>query len=292
MVQHMVYVYMHYATLKHMQSDTQAIRAYLFKLGISSEIIDIYLALQAYGPQTISELARRSGVERTRIYRLLDELKSSNLVEVQVEYKKSIFKAAPISNLQVLIGKKEQELRDLQTGYTEVQEHLQGMQHHTAATKVQHYRGSDGLRQMYWNQTRSTTENLSILYENMQVRTNLSFFERWARRCNERGIQFRGIINDNFIKTQQNWYGEHANERLESWESRYLPDAVFPITHSIVIYDDVTAYYNWKDGEIFGIELYNQQIADSQRKFFEMLWEQALPVDDLKGIDKSFVDKN
>jgi hypothetical protein len=62
-----------------------------------------------------------------------------------------------------------------------------------------------------------------------------------------------------------------------------MPEHLFPITHSTVIYGDVTAYFNWKDGEIFGIEIYNQQIADAQRQFFEMLWRQGVPVDDLVG---------
>ena len=267
-----------------MFSDTQAIRAYFFKLGLASEIADIYLALHAYGPQSISDLARHSGVERTRIYRLMDDMTASNLIEVEVEYKKSIFRAAPIENLQILISKKEQELHDLQTDLPKVQQYISGVAETTHSTRIQHYRGVEGLKQMYWNQTKGKTENLSILYENMQIRTGVSFFERWAHRCNENDITFRGIINDSFIKSQQEWYGRHSNERLASWSSRYLPDSVFTITHSVVIYDDVTAYYNWKDGEIFGVEMYNQQIADSQRQFFEMLWLQATEVDDLKGL--------
>ncbi len=269
-----------------MFSDTQAVRAYFFKLGLPSEIADIYLALVAYGSQSISDLARHSGVERTRIYRLMDEMTASHLIEVETGYKKSIFRAAPISNLQILISKKEQEVRDLQAQLPKLNDYLAETSHKSHTTRVQHYKGVDGLKQMYWNQTKATTENLAILYENMQIRTNVSFFERWAHRCNERGMTFRGIINDNFIKTQQEWYGRHSNERLASWQSRYLPDSVFLITHSVVIYDNVTSYYNWKDGEVFGVEMYNQEIADSQRQFFERLWNEALPVDDLKGIDE------
>lgn len=270
-----------------MFSDTQAVRAYFFKLGLVSEIADIYLALHAYGPQSISELSRHSGVERTRIYRLVDDMTASNLIEVEVQYKKSIFRAAPIENLQILITKKEQEIQELHAGLPHLQEFLHDTASNTHATRIQYYKGVEGLKQMYWNQTKSTTENLSILYENMQIRTNLAFFERWARACNENGITFRGIINDNFIKTQQDWYGQHSNERLAHWQSRFMPDSVFLITHSVVIYDDVTSYYNWKDGEIFGVEMHNQQIADSQRQFFEMLWAQALPVNDLKGISET-----
>lgn len=270
---------------RRMFSDTQAVRAYFFKLGLASEMADIYLALHAYGPQSISELSRHAGVERTRIYRLMDDLTSSSLIEVETHYKKSVFRAAPISNLQILITKKEQELKDLQSDLNQLEQKLAGWSNHSPATRVQFYKGIEGVKQMYWNETKASTENLSILHENMQIRTNVSFFERWAHACNERGLTFRGIINDNFIRTQQEWYGEHSNERLASWVSRYLPDSVFLISHSVIVYDDVTAYYNWKDGEIFGVEMYNQEIADSQRQFFEMLWSQGLLVDDLKGLE-------
>jgi DNA-binding transcriptional ArsR family regulator len=268
-----------YDKVEFMFGDTQAIRAYFFKLGLSSEIADIYLALHAHGRQTISQLSRNSGVERTRLYRLIDELQDNNLVEIETEYKKRIIAAAPVSNLQILITKKEQDIHDLRAGLHDLQEKLSGSSLHSAATKIQAYRGSEGLKQMYWNQTRSKTENLSILYENMQIRTNLSFFERWAQTCNDQGFKFRSIICDNFLRTQQNWYQEHSNERLENWQSRYIPDGVFAITHSTVIYDDVTSYYNWKNGEIFGIEIHNKEIADAQRQFFEMLWMQGVVVD-------------
>lgn len=45
------------------------------------------------------------------------------------------------------------------------------------------------------------------------------------------------------------------------------------------IYDDIVSYHDWRDGEIFGIELHNRQIADTQRQFFEMLWRQAESID-------------
>lgn len=264
-----------------MQGDTQAIRAYFFKLGLTSEIADIYLALYAYGEMTISEVARRSGVERTRVYRLLDEMQSSNIIEVELRYKRQILKAAPIANLQILLSKKEQELRELQQELNVLQTALTRKTLHSEATKVHAYNGIEGLKQMFWNQTRSKSENLSILYENMQSRTGLAFFQRWIEVCDERKIKSRSIISDNFIRTQQDWYKNHDNARHPRWEGRYISDGVFPITHSTTVYDDVTSYFNWKDGEIFGIEIHNHEIADAQRQFFNMLWDQGIKIDDL-----------
>lgn len=260
-----------------MLTDNNSVKSYFKKLGLEPEIADLYLALSAYGPQSISELARNSGVERIRIYRLLDSLKSSSLIEVETHYKRSIFRAAPIENLQILVAKKEQELKSLQDEFETIEQTIQQYGKGLTTTRTQYYQGTDGLKQMFWNQTRAHGENLSILYENMQNKTNLKYFERWAHTCNERNLKFRGIIGDNFLQSQESWYKEHANERLANWKSRYVPSSVFSIAHSIVIYDNVTVYFNWKGKQSFGIEIYNQEIANVQRQFFEMLWQQANP---------------
>lgn len=263
-----------------MFTDTQVIRSYFFKLGLSSEIADIYLALLAYGPQTISDASRHSGVERTRLYRLMDELTASNLIEVETRYKRTILHAAPITNLQILLTKKEQDLRELREELHGINQQIAENTLASPTTRVQAYHGKENLKQMFWNQTRAKSESVSILHENMQRYTNVTFFDRWARTCNERNLAFRSIVGDSFVESQKTWYQEHANERLKEWSGRYVPEGVFPVTHSTVVYDDVTSYYNWKDGEVFGIEIYNAQIADAQRQFFNMLWTLGQDFDD------------
>ena len=255
-----------------MLTDTAAIHTYFAKLGFEPEVANIYLALYTHGPQSISELSRNSKVERTRIYRLIDTLLESNLIEVESHYKRGIIKAAPIANLHILISKKEQELKSLQDELELIQQVLARNSLSSPATRVQFYNGPEGNKQMFWNETKAKTEVLAILFENMQTKTNSVFFERWATACNEKQIHFRGLVGDEFMASQEKWYATHTNERLKYWDQRQMPKDLFAITHSMTIYDNVVAYFNWKDGEIFGIEIYNKDIANTQRQFFEMLW--------------------
>lgn len=257
--------------------DTSSIRTYFGKLGLETEIADMYLSLHVHGPQTISQLSRTAKVERTRIYRLIDKLMASNLIEVETHYKRGIIKAAPIANLHILISQKEQELRSLQDELGLIEQVLARNSLSSPASRVQFYHGIEGVKQMYWNQTKAKSCIDCILFENMQHKTKLSFFERWVRRCNERDLTFRGIVCNAFIEGQKRWYAKNSNERLMHWEQRYVPDTVFQIQHSTVIYDNVASYYNWKDGEIFGIEIYSEDIARQQQQFFELLWDQATP---------------
>jgi hypothetical protein len=260
-----------------MQPEVPAIQNYFAKLGLEPEIAMLYLALHTYGPQSISELSRNSGVERTRIYRLIDKLMDSNLIEVESHYKKGIIKAAPIANINILISQREQELKSLQDELSLIEQLLARNTLSSPATRVQFYTGAAGIKQMYWNETKAKGEVLAFLHENMQLRTDSRFFERWAQQCNEKNMHFRGIITDSFIASQKLWYTHHTNDRLKNWQARYINQDTFAITHGTIVYDNVVGYFNWKDDEVFGIEIYNSQIAHTQRQLFELLWQQAQP---------------
>lgn len=251
------------------------VRNYFLRLGLDSDIADVYYTLYTQGPQTISTLARHSGIERTRIYRLLEELQASSLIEVEIDAHRKILRAAPISNLELQFAKKEQELIKLQQELPTLQRILTENIAKTSGTQIQFYHGEEGAKQLLWNETRANSEVTAILYENIQIKTAERFFERWVEKCNQRDLHFRGIVSDPFIKSQDIWYATHTNDRLKNWQARYIDSARFAINHSTIVYDDVVCYFSWQDHEIYGIEIHNAEIAETQRAFFEMLWEQA-----------------
>lgn len=263
-----------------MKNNDSPMHEYFAKIGLDREIADLYLALQTYGPQNLLQLARNSRVERTRIYRLIDTLIDYQLVEIEEHYKRKVYKAAPIGNLQMVLAKRDQEVRDLQQELLQFQRAFEVESEHSPLTHVQFYHGAEGVKQMFWNQTKSDNEILTILYENIQSKTNSAFFERWVERFNERNIHSRSIVGDHFLESQRKWYDTHTNEKLKHWEGRYISSSAFPIKHSTFMYGNVLAYFNWHDTEVFGVEIYNQEIADSQRQFFELLWQQARAVPD------------
>lgn len=256
-----------------MLTDVRAIRNYFAKLGFEPEIADIYLALHANGPQTLSALSRNSKVERTKIYRLLDTLMESNLIEVETHYKRGVIKAAPIANLNILISQKEQELKSLQDELELIEQVLARNSLSSPATRVQFYRGPEGIRQMRWNQTRAKTELLSIMHEPINAVCGKAFTLRWTEEINKNKRTIRLVASPHFSQQNAAWHRKHKiPEILVAVTARTITAASFPVNHNTDIWGDVVAYYNWKDGEVFGIEIHNKDIADTQRTFFEMLW--------------------
>ncbi|MBI5452275.1 hypothetical protein HY945_02345 [Candidatus Gottesmanbacteria bacterium] len=41
------------------------------------------------------------------------------------------------------------------------------------------------------------------------------------------------------------------------------------------IYNEIVSIYHWHEGEIFGVEIYNEKVANMQRQLFEMVWRMA-----------------
>jgi sugar-specific transcriptional regulator TrmB len=256
-----------------MSPDKAAIRIYFMKLGLSKEIADIYLSLHQHGPQTISALSRSSNIERTRIYRLVDKLLSSNLIEVESHYKRGIIKAAPISNLHILINQKEQELKSLQDELNIIEQVFARNSLSNPITRVQFYHGAEGIRQMLWNELSCKSEQICYSYQILDFGTGNTFMDRWASEFEKRGIKRRIVFGEDFVRSWQD--RKPYGHRIKGVTYNYIKSSIFPITHSCDVYDDVTSYYNWKDKEVFGIEIYNRQIADAQKLFIEALWQQS-----------------
>ncbi len=270
-----------------MLTDTSAIRVYFGKLGFEPEIADLYLALHAHGPQNISELSRNSKVERTRIYRLIDKLMESNLIEVESHYKRGIIKAAPITNLHILINEKEQQLKNLQDELGLIEQVLARNSLSSPATRVQFYQGPEGIRQMQWNLFRAKKDIKSVMHRPMHDVTGGAFFKRWGERWNQGDWSCHILLDDHFLKLSNKWHKDNPGNVVKNHFSRVIDASVFPIKFEMDIYDDVVAYYNWHEGEVFGIEIHNKDVANAQRIFFDMLWQKAeAPAYDLGRADE------
>ncbi|HEY5667747.1 MAG TPA: helix-turn-helix domain-containing protein [Candidatus Saccharimonadales bacterium] len=142
--------------------ERSAVRTYFAKLGLEPEIADLYLALYAHGPQSISSLSRISGVERTRIYRLIDQLLDSNLVELATQNKRGIVKAAPVSNLRILINRREEELKNLTDELELIEQALSHNSLSHGQIRIQLFSTPDGMRHMVANEAQSKDEVVTV----------------------------------------------------------------------------------------------------------------------------------
>lgn len=262
-----------------MDTSLDTIRAYFLKLGLETELADIYTALHSHGPQSISELSRNSNVERTRIYRLIDRLMETSLIEVETQAKRGIVKAAPISNLRILINQRQEALQNLQDELSLIEQALARNSLSNPAMRVQLYHGPEGLRRMMRNSLRAKTELLHMANRITEEAIGKTHTNTWADEFESLGLQCRTLVDSNYAKSQQTGKrsGITTNREIKGINCVLVPSQVFRIHIWCITYDNVVAYCHWQDGEVFGTELYNEGLASSQRQLFESIWQQSQP---------------
>ena len=252
----------------------QKIIEFISKLGIGEESAKIYLALIMKSRQTAQTLAKKTGIPKTTIYRRLEELKKFEIVEEQVDEYKKFFTAASTDLLNLLVIKKEQEVKELRAELPEITELLVGQtKNFDPGTKVLFYRGKDGIQQMNWNALKTKGELCGYTYRAWDEVVGVAFIEKFLDDYSRLTFNIKELYSDELIKSRD--YHDRPNTHWPRWEGRYLSPEILDINHQMDIYNDVVAIYNWHEGDVFGVEIYNEKVAKMQRQIFDLLWQQG-----------------
>ena len=249
---------------------------YLYDLGLDKLSAKLYITLVENGSSTISELSRQANIERTKLYRLLNHLIKRGVIEEVVEYKRRFLKAADINTLEYVVQHNLRRAQNLSNHFFEFSQTIDHLKQKDSPTSVQFYKGRDGIKQMLWNELSAKKESLCFIYKIFDTFVGQDFFDHWASEFGKRNLHSREIRTELFDES----YADCPNEicfKIKNVKIRYIKSKKFPITHGMTLYDNVVAIYDFWEDQIFGVEIYNQKVADMQRIFFETYWKKAKP---------------
>jgi len=243
-------------------------------LGLTDKEIKIYLSLLKHGEFTPLELSRATQINRSTIYRILERLKELGLAEEILDQHRIKARATRPEKLELLIAQKQAELDQLKKEMPGVVEQLSVIKDSpSAATKVVYFRDKKGLQQMLWNMLKAKNEHLGYGYADWNLGLGRGFAEKLRQEMINRKIGSREILNNDQIMEMDKWTKVKDYDKF--YEGRYLPKSVVEINHDTYIYNDVFAFSHFYEGELFGIEIHNKEIAKTQKQIFDLLWKMA-----------------
>lgn len=248
----------------------------LKKLGLKPDEAKVYVTLLD-GPMSHLEIARKSGVNRTKVYRIADDLIKKGLITEETNDRGRELAANNPSNLEIALTTAEEKLNKQRDAFTKTLPVLQKMFLESGINDddfvVNTYEGVDGFKQMLWNELKTKNEILIFGHGTIQ---DLVESERWAEKHRaksvESGYKIREMINPggkpkDFSENRE-FYDQIYNERIISAE-------IIPLKHQMCIYNNTVAIYNWQNGQKVGMEIINKSFADMQRAVFENYWKLA-----------------
>ncbi len=253
------------------------LKIFLNKLGLTDHEARLYLVLNQIGPSTILNLSRQSGINRTKVYRIIESMQKVGIIEEIIDQHKKLIKAVSTDTLELLIKEKEAKVKYLRDTFPAISSLISGQkQTSQPGTKVLFYRGAQGVRQQVWNTLKSKGELLGYSYRPLSELIG-KYYEQWYEEWIKRNLKMRDIYSDSYLagKKLVNQKADSLILKSENIISRYIPAKILNITHQMDIYDEIVSIYHWYEGEVFGVEIYNEYVASLQKQLFEVVWKIA-----------------
>lgn len=251
------------------------IKKYLEKLDISPEITDVYLELTKLGPATALQLTRKTGKKRTQIYRHLEELQDKGLLSQEKLSYGTLFRALPIDNIEGLIADREAENAALRRGLGSMSDAIKAMIGAEAPeTKVHHYYGKAGLKQVNWNLTKATKE--FRVFEQAHLSQHLD--QAFARRCRERYME-KGLVSYDLTNAIEVHSKALQPYNPKNSHVRHVDRKVLNIDFEIYMYDNIVTFLDYKNDQPHATEIEHPALAQMMKQLFDAIWHTATPLE-------------
>lgn len=259
---------------------------FLELLGLSDDEIKVYIFLLQQGGATILELSKGVHINRTALYRLCERLTEKGYLKKIPELHTTKYEASSVEFLKTKIQTKQRQLSELEVHYEKVKDISKRITSLAASRiKVIHYSGREEAKQLLWNYLDAETNPCSFGYKTMSMFIEVDFIINWwnelFKRFTKKGLTERFLANPGTFEMKNEIDKDTKIKFLDSpqkmTKQRVIDEKVFKIYYETFIYNDVYAIIQWDKNKIFGVEIYNQYVADQERAIFDVLWKMAKP---------------
>jgi len=241
----------------------------LTNIGLTEKESRVYLACLEKNNSPVSVIAKNAKINRVTTYDILEKLKEKGMVSFYTKQKIKYFNAI---NPELLLERFEKRTNDLRRSLPD----FKRISGETSHPRIRYFEGIEGIKEIYTDTLTAKTEILN--YSNSkEIRKNWPTYDKdYVSKRASKKIHLRGIC----LKDEE---GEKVKTEDEKYyrEMHLLPEELFHFTNEINVYDDKVAIISFAD-ELIGMIIESTEIANSQRAIFNMCWQYAETVENVK----------
>ncbi len=247
----------------------------LQKFGLSEKEVKVYLAIIELDTASANEVAKKSGINRSTTYILLESLKKKGLVSIAGEKEKDIklFTAVSPERLHQMAEEQVKSYTELVGIAQNIMPELKSMHRGTRKKpRVRYFEGTEGLVSAY-EDTLTSTETIRAYasIENMHAALPGYFPEYYSRRSGK-NIRIRSILPNTKEALER-----IREDKKEKRESALVEKEHYGFSPEINIYDDKIVFMSWV--EKFALIIESKELAEALKVIFELSWKEARRTD-------------
>jgi len=239
----------------------------LTSLGLDKNESAAYLAMLEFGPASVLQIAKKSGINRSMLYDILDSLISKGLVYKSIRGKKVRFVARQPEALQNLLAEKMEKLEKLMPSLkalSEKGEYKPAMTFHE---------GLKGIKQVYLGAVHSKEKKLYAFVgvESLLSKTKVleKFWdEKFKIERKKRNVFGQLLVPDNAAGRA---FQKKDNQNFR--ESRLVDAAKYNFPAEVLMYDNIVAFISYTQHEEFAMAIESPAIAQTLKMAWQFMWE-------------------
>ncbi len=243
----------------------------LEQLGLAPSEIEVYVALLELDSATVTDISKKSGINRTSCYDVLANLVNMGLVSKFKKKKKIHFTAGdPRRLINYLDREKEEAHKAIENKKKQVQEILPELvskiNPRSTKPKVSFFEGEKGMREAYEDTLNAHGEILAYANVATMHEALPKFFPEYYKRRSSAGIAIKAIMPDNPASRDR-----AGKDMQEKRQSILLADKAQTFSPEVNIYNDKMLVASWKEKMAVIIE--SKELADLMRLNYTLLWD-------------------
>jgi len=234
--------------------------------GLTDKETKVYLALIELGEGSVTEIAKKSKIDRATVYRILQKLFSIPLVQTYKEDKKTRWAALNPRYLMDYVNKKrkivQELLPDLQALYNLNEE----------KPKLSYFEGEEGLRELTANIFREVKYRGEVLSFSAPGAATVYYTKKQFVRLARERIK-KQILSRILIPSIEGVPGYIEGEDFKNWRYIKIVDPKkFPFKATINIWNNKISIMTVRTHPI-GVVIESKDIAETMRSIFEFFWQ-------------------
>jgi sugar-specific transcriptional regulator TrmB len=222
-------------------------------------------------------IARKTGLGRTHIYDIVEELKQKGLVSETKHRKIRQFVVEPPERLGSFLEEQKSQIETKQKALDLLMPTLTSLYRPTSfLPKVKLYEGEEGIRAIYDDTLKGSHKELLQLVSIKDILESpgKDYLDRYIRRRVKLGILVRSVVNlEGYLGDKKTGYNVGRTDLLR--DVRY-PRNKINLTAITMIYGNKVAMTTTKK-EGFGFIVESEEFAHTMRIYFEALRANASP---------------
>ena len=226
-------------------------------MGLSSGEIKVYLALLKLGSVPAGKLKEETKLHRTTIYDFIEKLLNKGMVNYVIKNNVKCYKASHPSKLLEIVKEKEENIQQILPDLIKLTEFVK------EEIKVEVYKGVEGFKTILNDRLKVGGDMVAFGIDEAIFKERFRILmEQYIKRAEGMGLKERLLTSEKarfIFKTKISHY-------------RYIPEEFFNPT-PVAVYGNKVDIIIWEPFTVIMIE--NANLADSFKKYFELLWNMA-----------------